>query len=72
MVGLKAGLAIGSLFGPLGTIIGPIAGALYCQWQFMQRTLDADAPIQQAAKDAARLFSAGSSERTDVSRERSE
>ncbi len=72
MLGLKAGLAVGSLFGPLGTIVGPIAGALYCQWHFMQRTLDADAPIQQAAIDAARLVSAASTERSQISGERSE
>lgn len=71
-MGLKAGLAIGSLFGPFGAIIGPIAGALYCQWQFMQRTLDADAPIQQAAIDTVRLISSGSGERKNVPGERSQ
>ena len=68
-MGLKAGLVVGSLFGPLGAIVGPIAGALYCQWHFMQRTLDADAPLQQAAIDAARLISASSNERDHVERE---
>lgn len=59
IVGIKAGIAVGSLFGPFGLAICPLVGAVYGQWTFMQRTIASETPLKQAATDAARLAVTG-------------
>lgn len=54
--GIKAGAAIGSLFGPFGLAFGPIIGAMWGQTAFMNRTMASPEPLQQAARDAARVL----------------
>lgn len=59
VIGIKAGTAIGSLFGPLGLVVGPIIGAFCGQAAFMRRTMATKEPIAQAVRDVIRVGAGG-------------
>lgn len=54
IVGAKSGMAVGTLFGPVGTFVGCFAGAFWMGWKCLRATAEAADPIPAAAFNVAR------------------